>query len=161
MSLLVNNKILFLLSLLAIDQLSKLLIIGKLSFGEGIRLLPFLDLTLVLNTGVAFSLLDDGGEMGRWLLVFIVLLVLIYMSYVLLKENLPDFEQLCLLLILGGGYGNLLDRAFRGHVIDFIHLYYKDYSFYVFNFADSYITIGVIIYIVGIIYTYKKERDEH
>ncbi len=60
MSLLVNNKILFLLSLLAIDQLSKLLIIGKLSFGEGIRLLPFLDLTLVLNTGVAFSLLDDG-----------------------------------------------------------------------------------------------------
>ena len=53
-----------------------------------------------------------------------------------------------LLFMLSGGIGNLIDRSFRGHVIDFIVFYYENYSFYIFNFADSFITIGVLIYIL-------------
>tara|TARA_B100001109_G_C18858363_1_gene472765 strand:- start:2981 stop:3181 length:201 start_codon:yes stop_codon:yes gene_type:complete len=54
-------------------------------------------------------------------------------------------------MILAGGLGNLIDRSFRGYVIDFIYLYYDNYSFYVFNFADTYITFGVIFYLLGIV----------
>ena len=80
------------------------------------------------------------------------------------KSYLFLFEYFCLLsllLILSGGIGNLLDRTFRGYVVDFIHLYYENYSFYVFNFADTYITIGVIIYIIGMIYQYKSKENEN
>ena len=63
-------------------------------------------------------------------------------------------------MIFCGGLGNLIDRAFRGHVIDFLHFYYENYSFYVFNFADTYITVGVVIYLIGIIYQYNKQNED-
>ena len=56
-----------------------------------------------------------------------------------------------LLMILSGGLGNLIDRSLWGHVIDFIHFYYENYSFYIFNLADTFITIGVIIYILDLL----------
>ena len=58
---------------------------------------------------------------------------------------------MALIMILSGGLGNLIDRSIRGHVIDFIHFYYETYSFYIFNFADTFITIGVIIYFLDIV----------
>ncbi len=161
MSFLLQNKIIFLIALLIADQVSKLLVLKNLSLGQSISLFSYFDLTLVFNTGVAFSLFSEGGNLGRWILVLLVLLVLLYLAFVLLKENLNDFESLSLLLILGGGIGNLIDRTFRGHVIDFIHIYYENYSFYVFNFADTYITIGVIIYLIGMIIQYKNKENEN
>ena len=58
------------------------------------------------------------------------------------------------------GCKHLIDRAFRGHVIDFLHFHYENYSFYVFNFADTYITVGVVIYSIGIIYQYNKRNED-
>ena len=161
MSFLLQNKIIFLIALLTADQVSKLLVLKNLSLGQSISLFPYFDLTLVFNTGVAFSLFSEGGNLGRWILVLLVLLVILYLTYVLLKEELDDFECLSLLLILSGGIGNLVDRTFRGYVIDFIHIYYENYSFYVFNFADTYITIGVIIYLIGMIDQYKNKKNEN
>jgi signal peptidase II len=161
MSFLFKNKLIFLFVLVIIDQASKLVVLKNLTLGQSITLFPFFDFTLVFNTGVAFSLFSGGGDLGRWILVLLVLLVLLYLAYVLFKEKLNDFESLSLLLILSGGIGNLLDRTFRGYVVDFIHLYYESYSFYVFNFADTYITIGVIIYIIGMIYQYKNKGNEN
>ena len=161
MSFLFKNKFIFLLVLVITDQVSKLVALKNLTLGQSITLFPSFDLTLVFNTGVAFSLFSGGGDLGRWILVFLVLLVLLYLAYVLFKEKLNDFEILSLLLILSGGMGNLIDRTFRGYVVDFIHLYYESYSFYVFNFADTYITIGVIIYIIDMIYQYKSKGNEN
>ena len=158
MSLLINNKLTFLIFLIFTDQLSKLFIAKNLNLGQSLSLFPFFDITLVFNTGVAFSLFSDGGNQGRWLLVILVLLVLVYLTYVLIKENLNEFESISLLMVLGGGIGNLLDRTFRGHVVEFIHLYYENYSFYIFNLADTYISIGVIIYLIGMIYQFKKTK---
>ena len=109
-----------------------------------------------LNTGIAFSLFDEGGDFGRWLLVLLVLLVCLYLFYILVTESLNRYESLALLMILSGGVGNLLDRAFRGHVVDFISFYYESYSFYIFNFADTFITIGVFIYILDIVISKSK-----
>ncbi len=145
-------KILLVLSLIAADQISKFLIFKNLSIGESLNLLPVLDLYLVLNTGIAFSWFDDGGSFGRWILVLLVFLVCLYLVYILLTEVLNRFEGLAFLLILSGGIGNLIDRSLRGYVIDFIYLYYDNYSFYVFNFADTFITIGVIVYLFGIVF---------
>ena len=141
----------FLASLILIDQISKYLVIKNFSIGESLNLLPVLDVYLILNTGIAFSLFDDGGNFGRWLLVFLVSLVCIYLIYILATESLSKYESVAMILILSGGLGNLIDRMFRGYVIDFINFYYDNYSFYVFNFADTFITIGVIFYIFSML----------
>ena len=110
-----------------------------------------LDIFLIFNTGIAFSLFDEGGLLGRWVLVILVICVCLYLAYILATESLEKYEFIALLMILSGGLGNLIDRSFRGHVVDFIHVYYESYSFYIFNLADTFITIGVIIYILNII----------
>jgi len=133
------------------DQISKYLIVQTLTLGETINVLPFLDFYLIFNTGIAFSFFDEGGEFGRWILVFLVLLVCLYLVNVLISEELRKYETLALLMILSGGLGNLIDRVVWGHVIDFIHFYYENYSFYIFNLADTFITIGVIIYILDLL----------
>ena len=147
--------------LVGLDQLSKILITSYLVEGSSIELLPILNLTLIFNSGIAFSLFDDNGVWGRWVLVGLVTLVLLYLARILIKEkNLSSYESLALTLILCGGAGNLIDRIFIGHVVDFIHVFYQEYSFYVFNFADSYITIGVMLYLIYILFIgEEKEAD--
>jgi signal peptidase II len=147
--------------LVGLDQLSKFLITSSLVEGSSIELLPILNLTLIFNSGIAFSLFDDNGVWGRWVLVGLVTLVLLYLVKILIKEkNLSSYESLALTLILSGGAGNLIDRIFIGHVVDFIHVFYQEYSFYVFNFADSYITIGVTLYLIYILFIgEEKEAD--
>ena len=145
------KKVFFLILLVFADQISKYLIVQTLTLGENINVLPFLDFYLIFNTGIAFSFFDEGGELGRWILVFLVLLVCLYLVNVLISEELRKYETLALLMILSGGLGNLIDRVVWGHVIDFIHFYYENYSFYIFNLADTFITIGVIIYILDLL----------
>ena len=145
------KKVFFLILLVFADQISKYLIVQTLTLGETINVLPFLDFYLIFNTGIAFSFFDEGGELGRWILVFLVLLVCLYLVNVLISEELRKYETLALVMILSGGLGNLIDRVVWGHVIDFIHFYYENYSFYIFNLADTFITIGVIIYILDLL----------
>ena len=145
------KKVFFLILLVFADQISKYLIVQTLTLGETINVLPFLDFYLIFNTGIAFSFFDEGGELGRWILVFLVLLVCLYLVNFLISEELRKYETLALLMILSGGLGNLIDRVVWGHVIDFIYFYYENYSFYIFNLADTFITIGVIIYILDLL----------
>ena len=145
------NKVIFLIFLVFADQLSKYFVVKNLSIGESFNIFSFLDLYLIFNTGIAFSFFDDGGVYGRWVLVTLVLLVCVYLTYILFTEKLRKYESVALLMILSGGIGNLIDRTLSGHVIDFIHFYYLNYSFYIFNFADTFITIGVIIYILDLL----------
>ena len=125
--------------------------VKNLSIAESFNIFSFLDLYLIFNTGIAFSFFDDGGVYGRWVLVTLVLLVCVYLTYILFTEKLRKYESVALLMILSGGIGNLIDRTLWGHVIDFIHFYYLNYSFYIFNFADTFITIGVMIYILDLL----------
>ena len=152
------KKVIFLLSLILTDQLSKYLILKNFPIGESLNLLPILDIYLIRNTGIAFSLFNDGGTFGRWILVFLVFLVCLYLVYILTTEYLTNYESIALLMILSGGIGNLIDRTFRGYVVDFINFYYESYSFYIFNFADTFITIGVIVYLLDIFVSKSKKN---
>jgi len=151
--------ILFIILLVGIDQVSKFLISSQLSLGESFNILPFLSFTLIHNTGIAFSLFDDGGVFSRWLLVTCVFLILLYFFFLLFKKTPKhQLELISLLLIISGGLGNLIDRIFFGHVVDFVHMFYKHYSFYVFNFADSYITTAIFIYLIYFFFVQRREK---
>ena len=144
--------------LIVLDQISKVLISSNLALGESLNLLPFLNFTLIHNTGIAFSLFDEGGNISRWLLVIVVSAILVYLLFLMYKKTPKNWlELMSLILISSGGLGNLVDRAFLGYVVDFVHVFYQDYSFYVFNMADSYITVGIILYLS---YFFFIERAE-
>ena len=150
------SKIISILTLVFIDQISKYWILSFLELGKSFNLLPFLDLTLIFNSGIAFGLLDNLGNLGSWLLYLLVTSIIIYFTYLTLKAE-SKTESLIMLLILSGGLGNVIDRTIYGHVVDFIHFNFNGYSFYVFNFADSLITIGAILYIW---FFFIRNKDE-
>ena len=150
------SKIITVLTLVFIDQISKYWILSFLELGESFNLLPFLALTLIFNSGIAFGLLDNLGNLGSLLLYLLVSGIIIYFTYLTLKAE-SKTESLIMLLILSGGLGNVIDRTIYGYVVDFIHFNFNGYSFYVFNFADSLITIGAILYIW---FFFIRNKDE-
>ncbi len=131
--------------ILIADQFSKYLVLLNIIPSEKIPLLPFLNLTLTFNTGVAFGLFAGGGDSSRLVLAGMAMLV----SLVLLIwwGRLPrDFllRRHALLLIIAGALGNALDRLFYGHVVDFIDFHFFGWHYPSFNVADSAITLGAL-----------------
>lgn len=134
------------LFVVVLDQLTKYLADSLLNWGQPVPVLPFFNLTLLYNTGAAFSFLSDAGGWQRWFFVLLALGV----SGVLVHwlRRLPRGQlrlALSLSLILGGAIGNVIDRVWLGHVVDFIQLYYRDWYWPAFNLADSAITIGAVL----------------
>jgi len=150
--------------LISLDQWSKwymsdLLTLCVQGRCESIVILPVFKLTLLHNSGAAFSFLDDAGGWQRWFLVSISALVSAYVSVWLYRirqqEKLLAFG---LALILGGAVGNLIDRAFVGYVVDFLVVHWDDAYFPAFNVADSAITVGAVVLILEIFL--KKDTDK-
>lgn len=136
------------LVLMVIDQLSKwwILEVFDLPSRGSVLLLPFLSLTMVWNTGISMGL-ALGDILGKWGIVIMTVGISIWLI-LWLKKSARAFEAASLTLILSGALGNLVDRFIHGAVVDFIHLHAFDYNFYVFNVADSAITVGVIMLLI-------------
>ena len=126
-----------------IDQISKILVHAKINLYESIQIIPhLLDFTYIRNEGIAFGINFAGSKV-----IFIVFPILItFYLFSLLKDKEFDkpFYQISLLLIIGGAIGNIIDRIFRGYVIDFIDFHINNVHWYVFNLADSSVTIGLL-----------------
>ena len=126
-----------------IDQISKILIHAKINLYESIQIIPhLLDFTYIRNEGIAFGINFAGSKV-----IFIVFPILItFYLFSLLKDKEFDkpFYQISLLLIIGGAIGNIIDRIFRGYVIDFFDFHINNVHWYVFNLADSSVTIGLL-----------------
>jgi signal peptidase II len=130
---------------IAVDQITKLLAQEMLA-GSPIDILPVFSLTLTYNTGAAFGFLNDAG--GWQNLFFIAVAVVVSGVIIAMVRKLSDDElqtAVALLLILGGALGNVVDRVRLGRVVDFLHVYYGNWSFPIFNIADSAITVGAIL----------------
>jgi len=129
-----------------LDQLSKFWVLNGLHLAQRgqIPVLPFFRLTMVMNGGVSFGLLRADTPMGRWLLVAAALTVVVCLIAWARKAERPLFA-LALGLIIGGALGNnLIDRARIGEVVDFLD--FSGLAFpWVFNVADSAITVGVCL----------------
>ena len=135
------------LIIFGLDWLVKQWVDTSLRYGQEISVLPFFDITLRYNTGAAFSFLADAGGWQRWLFSIIAVVVVIGISWRLVKIASSNYwEALSLTLILGGAIGNLYDRLAYGHVVDYLQFHWQQtWYFPAFNIADSAITLGVIV----------------
>jgi signal peptidase II len=135
--------------IVAADQTSKWLAVQHLAPHQPLPAVPGFNLTLVYNTGAAFSFLSDASGWQRWFFALLAALVSTFIVFWL--SRLPRAQRwlgCALALILGGALGNLWDRLALGHVIDFIDLYYRDWHWPAFNVADSAISVGAVMLLI-------------
>ena len=129
--------------IVVLDQLTKFIVHSSMNLYDSIQVIPYLlNFTYIRNEGIAFGIYFEGAET-----IFIVLpiLITIYLFYLLKSEEFQDkFSQIALFLIIAGAVGNIIDRIFRGYVVDFIDFHLNGMHWYVFNIADSSVTIGLI-----------------
>lgn len=144
------NRKVFIISVLSllVDQVSKILISMFLNVDERIIIIKnFFSVHFIENYGAAWSILSNKLEF----LIFFSLLALfiIYRYMYNFKHNKRN--NVAFGLIIGGIFGNLIDRVFLGYVRDFLSFKLFSYNYPIFNFADSFIVIGVFLLIVAII----------
>tara|TARA_B100000902_G_scaffold83859_1_gene88412 strand:- start:4584 stop:5072 length:489 start_codon:yes stop_codon:yes gene_type:complete len=108
--------------------------------------IPFIDFLLIYNSGIAFGIFDGYGNLASNLLLVITIFILIYLIRLLVKEKV-QIAKFALSLISAGALGNIIDRFIDGKVTDFLHLEFGSFSFFVFNLADAFITLGAILII--------------
>ena len=136
---------------IVLDQITKALVRANLDYGESRTIIPgLLDFVHVQNTGAAFGMLNTVDFPYKPLVMvgiaFLALLAIAaYGAQLGFHDRLARFG---LALILGGAFGNLVDRAVAGHVLDFVDIYRGDVHFWAFNVADTAITFGAILVIL-------------
>ena len=142
-----------------LDRISKILILNILEqTGKvDIYINSFLNFYLVWNKGIGFGLLSSDQDYFYNIVTVLIVLINIVIIYLLFKEK--GMKYYFLLFILGGSIGNLFDRVYFRAVPDFIDINYNGYHWFIFNVADIFITLGVILLIVAELISYKKADE--
>ena len=145
---------------LVLDQITKLLVVQRFSLGERLPLVPgWLDLTLVYNRGAAFSFLAAADGWQRWFFILVGAAASGFILWLLARHGTQRLFALALSLILGGAIGNVIDRVFRGQVVDFVLAHWQDrWYFPAFNVADAAITVGAVLLILDELLRVGKSR---
>lgn len=144
-----------------IDQTTKAWAVRRLRHGQDLEIIPgLLNFSYAQNTGVAFSMLDDYGETGRWALSSIGILAGILVLYYFWRVPSSSDRMLgALALLLGGIAGNVTDRIRFGFVIDFIDFYIGSWHYPTFNVADMAIVIGAGLLIIEMYFVKKDQQN--
>ncbi len=145
-------------AVIAIDLGTKAMATAMLTYGQPVPVVPLFNLTLLHNTGAAFSFLADAAGWQRWFFVALAVVVSVVLVYWLkgLKRH-ETWTAIAIALILGGAIGNVYDRVVHGYVVDFLHFYWQDWHFPAFNLADTAITIGAVMMIID---AFRKPADD-
>lgn len=139
--------------LTAADQLIKYFVVTYLKpIGEKLIIPGVLRFTYVENDGAMMGLFGGKAQVMMWITVVIIAVLLVIL---LLKKIKFGFNYCCLVAIIAGGIGNLIDRFRLGFVVDYIDVLFV--KFYVFNFADCLITVGAFLIIGYQIYEIIRE----
>ena len=143
-------------TIFTLDRLSKYIIL-KLSepLGElNISITSFLNFNLLWNNGIAFGLLSFKQSFYYNIVTLVIILVtMVVMWFAHISKGL---EQISFLFLIGGSFGNIFDRFYYSSVIDFIDISYKNFHWFIFNLADMFITLGILILIF---LEFKKKND--
>jgi len=131
--------------LIVIDLVSKSFAVQNLVFGQAIPLIPILDLLLVFNSGIAFSIFDFNNNVFSFGISLFGLIIVAYL-HLLYKNEESSINRFSLILIISGALGNILDRLPDGVVTDFLFFHVGNTSFFIFNFADAFISIGATLF---------------
>ncbi|MDX1634694.1 MAG: signal peptidase II [Marinobacter sp.] len=142
----------------ALDLTTKAMASAWLTYAQPVPVMPMFNLTLLHNTGAAFSFLANEAGWQRWIFIALALAVSVFLVRWLstLKEG-ETWLAVAIVLILGGAIGNVYDRVVHGYVVDFIHLYWGRYHFPAFNIADMAITAGAVMMIIDM---FRKPSDD-
>lgn len=148
--------LLVIVSLCALDQFTKYLIVSHFSLNEAITIIKnFFDIRYIRNYGAGFSILQNETSF----LYMISFIAIIGLGYLLITSKKTEkFNRFCYLLIISGALGNLIDRLRFTYVVDFFDFVIFNYDFPVFNVADIYITIGCVLLILSIILENKNAK---
>ena len=139
-----------------LDRFTKLIILnlsqplGELNFS----ITTFLNFNLVWNKGIAFGLFSFDQNIYYNMITLIIILVTLVIIWFALKSE--GIEKVCYLMIIGGSFGNIFDRLYYSSVIDFIDISYNNFHWFIFNVADIFITLGVILLICSEIFLTNK-----
>mgnify|MGYP001483320080 FL=1 len=146
--------------IVALDQWSKWAIKTSFNLYQSKPVIQdLLHFTYVTNDGMAFGLSFPGGK--HVLLIMTILLTGFIVGFLWKEKNGHPLIKYGLALILSGAIGNLIDRLLYGKVVDFLDLMIGNFHWYIFNIADSSVTIGMILFIIHSIYIEpKKNNDE-
>ena len=142
------TNLIIVFSIFFLDRISKYII---LSFSQtqnefNYSVTTFLDFNLVWNSGIAFGLFSSDQSIYYNLITSIIILVTLLIIWVALKSK--GLEKISYLMIVGGSFGNIFDRLYYSSVIDFIDINYNNFHWFIFNVADIFISLGVIILII-------------
>lgn len=144
------------LVLLVADQVVKYLVRTGIDLGQSVPFIPHvLDLTFVRNTGAAFSILQEH----TWVLILISALVVLLVAGFVGRGFFRGWLGLtAAMLVMCGGVGNLIDRVLLGYVTDMFQTTFMNFA--VFNLADCYITVGVVLLFVYILFFYPDAHHK-
>jgi signal peptidase II len=147
-----RKHFIFILILILIDQLTKQIVMYKMFYGQVIPLTSFFQLTYITNTGIAFGMFKG---VNIFLIVFTILVLAFFYFWFQKHIKESHISVAAFMLIFSGALGNLIDRIFYGHVIDFLELHLNRHYWPAFNVADSCITIGGVILFLSV---FKKQK---
>ena len=161
MSIVSNSKAFYInltiiISIFILDRLTKLYVIylDKINSGSEIFSSKFLNVYLIWNEGIAFGLFSFNDHFYYNFLTGIIVIVTFIIFFFMIKTK--GGEKYGFMMILGGSLGNIFDRLYYSAVPDFIDIHYQNFHWFIFNVADIFITLGVLILILLEIFLKKK-----
>ena len=145
-----------------IDQTTKAWAARSLRFDGDRSVIPgLLNFAYAQNTGVAFSMLDDHGDSGRWGLSVVAIVAATLVMYFFWRTPRTDDRVLgSLALLLAGIVGNVVDRLRLGFVIDFIDVQFGSWHYPTFNVADAAICVGAGLLLIDMFFSKKRQAEE-
>ena len=154
-------KVLFVSAILVLaDQVSKAIVVRTMSLYESIPVIEsFFHFTYITNDGMAFGI---DFPFGYFIFSLVSALLTIFLFWYLWSvRNDSLVIRLGLAMIIAGAVGNLIDRLMLGEVIDFLDFMIGNFHWYVFNLADSYVTVGMVLILTDSIFLEKKREKNH
>jgi len=142
--------------IVVVDQIAKYAALQALSAGKPVVVTSFFNLTLVFNTGAAFSFLSDASGWQRGFFIGIALIASAWIVDLLRRHSRERLFSLALALVLAGAVGNVIDRILVGAVIDFLDFHALGYHWPAFNVADSAITCGAVLLVWDALFPGRK-----
>ncbi len=150
----------FILLIFLLDRISKIYVIhlDKKLPGAEIFSSKHLNITLIWNEGIAFGLFSFSDTIAYNLITLIIIFIIFFIVILIIKTE--KIDRFFLLMVLSGALGNLYDRIYYKAVPDFIDIYFGDLHWFIFNIADIFITLGVIMLILIEVFKTDKNNEK-
>ena len=138
---------LIILSIFALDRFSKIYVIfqNKKNLSTELFESKYLNIDLIWNEGIAFGLLSFDQKLYYNLLTGLICLITLIILWMVIRTK--GLEKLAFMVVFGGSLGNIFDRLYYSSVPDFIDIHFGDFHWFIFNVADIFITLGVLLLI--------------